>query len=230
MLRRALRLGPIHQAAAVPPPAAAMRFALHGHFMSGPTYKVGLMLSLCGEPFSFVLVDLRGGEHKKPDYLAINRYGQVPCLMDRGVALSQSPSILIHLADELGKFQGRTAEERARIREWMFWEHDKLAPGVFRSRTYKLGVYKAELQVVEAVRADGEAGLKVLDEWLAQHQWLVGERPTIGDIDVYGVVHLAPEGAFDLSRYPNVQAWMQRFEGLPGYASREALLPKQSRA
>ena len=27
------------------------RYTLHGFFMSGPAYKVGLMLTLCGEAF-----------------------------------------------------------------------------------------------------------------------------------------------------------------------------------
>ena len=30
------------------------RYTLHGIFASGPTYKVGLMLSLAGEPFDYV--------------------------------------------------------------------------------------------------------------------------------------------------------------------------------
>jgi glutathione S-transferase len=33
------------------------------------------MLSLSGAPFSYVHVNLREGEHKRPDYLAKNRYG-----------------------------------------------------------------------------------------------------------------------------------------------------------
>ncbi len=59
------------------------RFVLHGLFRSGPTYKVGLMLALAGEPFDYVHVDLPTGEHKQPDYLAKQRFGQVPLLVDR---------------------------------------------------------------------------------------------------------------------------------------------------
>jgi glutathione S-transferase len=204
-------------------------YTLHGHFMSGPTYKVALMLNLCGEPFKFRLLDLRGGEHKKPEYLSINRYGQAPCLQDDGENFNQSASILQYLAEKHGKFNGKTAQDRAHIREWMFWEFDRLAPGVFRSRGYKLGIRKGEPPVIENYRTDGEAGLAVLDHWLANHQWLVGDGPTIADIDVYGVVHLAPDGGFDLAKYPHVLAWTKRIEALPGYVSRDAGIPKESR-
>jgi glutathione S-transferase len=204
-------------------------YTLHGHFNSGPTYKVALMLNLCGEPFKFRLLNMREGEHKKPEYLSINRYGQAPCLQDSGQNFVQSASILQYLAEKHGKFYGKTAQDRAHIREWMFWEFDRLAPGVFRSRGYKLGIRKGEPPVIDSYRADGEAGLKVLDDWLGKHQWLVGDGPTIADIDVYGVVHLAPEGDFDLAKFPNVLAWTKRVEALPGYVSREAGLPKESR-
>ncbi|TMJ37157.1 MAG: hypothetical protein E6G87_08945, partial [Alphaproteobacteria bacterium] len=53
------------------------RFTLHGFALSGPTYTVALMLSLCRHPFSYIHVNLREGAHKQPDYLVKNRYGQV---------------------------------------------------------------------------------------------------------------------------------------------------------
>src|SRR2546421_9366718 len=59
---------------------AKPRFTLHGVWLSGPTYKVGLMLSLSGARFSYEHVNLREGAHKRPEYLAKNRFGQVPCL------------------------------------------------------------------------------------------------------------------------------------------------------
>jgi glutathione S-transferase len=207
------------------------KYILHGHFLSGPTYKVALMLSLCGQPYGFRLLDFKTREHKSPEYLAINRYGQAPCLQEgNGNYFVQSASILEYLAEKHGKFGGATPQERAHIREWMFWEFDRLAPGVFRSRRYALGTLQAEPAVVASYKADGEAGLAVLEDWLGKHTWLVGNGMTIADIDVYGVVHLAPEaGAFDLGKYPNISTWMKRIEALPGYASREALLPKESR-
>ena len=199
-------------------------YTLHGSPMSGPTYKVALLLNLLGEQFKFRLLDLRGGEHKKPDYLAINRYGQAPCFQDGNEYFNQSASVLQYLAEKHGRFAGKNASEHAHIREWMYWEFDRLAPGVYRSRAFALGIRKAEPAVVESYKADGNAGLGVLNDWLGKREWLVGDSPTIADIDVYGVVHLAPEGgALDLSPYPNVTAWMKRIEALPGYIPRAAM-------
>jgi glutathione S-transferase len=70
----------------------------------------------------------------------------------------------------------------------------------------------------------------VLDDHLAGRSWLVGDAPTIADIDVYGVVAYAPDGGYDLQAYPNLSAWKQRLEALPGFGSPEQLLPQQTRA
>jgi glutathione S-transferase len=207
------------------------RYTLNGIFLSGPTYKVALMLSLSGEPFDYVHINLREGAQKSPDYLAKNRFGQVPCLTDNssGRNLCQSASILEYLADKLGKFGGATLDERIAAREWMFWDFDKLAVPVYRTRVAKLGIRQFDPAVVAHFEADAKAGLGVLDGALAGRNWLVGENPTIADIDIYGVVHYAGEAGLDLSAYPNVAAWVARFEALPGFGQPADLLPKQDR-
>src|SRR3982750_424560 len=108
------------------------KMTLYGIWLSGPTYKAGLTLSLMGQAFAYKHVDLRAGAHKQPDYLAVNRYGQVPALVDGDLKLCQSGSILLYLADKFGKMGGKTPEEKARVREWLFWEFDRLAPHIYR--------------------------------------------------------------------------------------------------
>ncbi|HEY7382124.1 MAG TPA: glutathione S-transferase family protein [Beijerinckiaceae bacterium] len=208
------------------------RYTLHGSFRSGPTYKVGLMLALAGEPFDYVHVNMREGEHKQPAYLAKQRFGQVPLLVDNenGRHLCQSASILEYLADRIGKFGGASLDERIRAREWMFWDFDRLAPHVYRPRAARAGFRQFDPAVLAQHETEGKAGLKVLDDHLAGRSWLVGDAPTIADIDVYGVVAYAPDGGYDLQAYPNLSAWKQRLEALPGFGSPEQLLPQQTRA
>ncbi len=208
------------------------RFTLHGIWLSGPAYKVGLMLSLAGEKFNYVHVNLRAGEHKRPDYVAIQRYGQVPLLEDgeTGLKLCQSASILEYLAEHLGKFGGATPQEKIEAREWMFWDFDRLAMHVYRMRGQRIGLRSMPQAVAEMHVADGNAAFKVLDDHLKGREWLVGNGLTIADIDVYGVVSYAAVGGFDLAQYAGVSAWMTRMEGQPGFRANDQLLPKASQA
>ena len=118
------------------------RYELHGIFLSGPTYKIGLMLSLCGEPFDYVNVNLRAAEHKSPAFVAKQRFGQVPLLVDKGNGrnLCQSAAVLEYLADMMGKFAGDTIEEKIEVKEWLFWSFDRLSPNIYRSRGMRLGL------------------------------------------------------------------------------------------
>jgi len=208
----------------------ANRFTLYGHHASGPTYKVALMLALCGEPFTYHHVDLRSGAQKQPDYLAKNRFGQVPCLHDGAHYFCQSASILQYLAEVLKKFGGKNAEEHARIREWMFWDFDKLAHHVFRARAIAVGFWKPELSLGEMYQREANAALATLETHLGKHEWLVGGRPTVADVDVYGVIRYAPDGGLDLSKYPKLSAWKTRFEAQPGFGAPDQLLPAESKA
>ena len=144
------------------------KLTLYGIWLSGPTYKAGLAMSLMGQAFAYKHVDLRAGAHKQPDYLAINRFGQVPALVDGDLKLCQSGSILLYLADKFGKMGGKTPEEKARVREWLFWEADRLAPNVYRPRAIKRGFMKADDNVYQLYTGLANDALKVLEASLAK--------------------------------------------------------------
>lgn len=206
------------------------RYTLYGTWLSGPTYKVALLLSLLEQRFDYVHVDLRTGKNKEPDYLSKNRFGQVPCLVDAKTkfAICQSGVILDYVAGEERRFLPSDVLGRLRAREWILWDFDRLVPNIYRPRARKLGFRPADLATLQMYVNDGQAALGVLDKELGKTIWLAGKDASIADIDVYGVVRYAREGDFDLSTYPNVCAWMGRIEELPGYRPPEKLLPQKS--
>ncbi len=207
-------------------------YKLHGIWLSGPTYKVGLMLALTGQKFDYEHVNLREGAGQKPEYKAKSRWGQVPCLTvtSTGRHLTQSAAILGYLALTTGKYAGANADEQQEIREWLLWNADRLGPPVYRSRAAKAGFRKFDAATVEMYTTEGNAALKILDEHLKGRDWIVGPAATIGDIDAYGVLLYAPEAGFNLADYANISAWMKRVEALPGFGKPDAILPKESRA
>ncbi len=202
-----------------------MRYTLYGSRQSGPTYKVALLLNLAHKPFGYVEVSLAAGEHKVPGFLAKNRYGQVPCLRDANLYLCQSAAILDHVASTTHRYNGRTSGEVARVREWMFWDFDKLAAPVYRLRAHRLGFRPIGEELAAWFGAEVNAALAVLDTALGPSAWLASRRPTVADIDIYGVVRYAPEAGFDLSGYRHLIAWMQRIEELAGFCHPQDALP-----
>jgi len=190
---------------------------------------VGLMLALCKYPFSYIHVNLREGQHKQADYLVKNRYGQVPTLRDGQAFHVQSAAVLEHLAHSLQKFEGKTEAERHRIREWLFWQWDKLSLPVLRLRARSRGFRQFGDEVRIMYDTEAKAAFAVLEHELAKSDWITGKRPTIADIGIYAVTRYTAEANIDLSHYPHLTAWKKRFEALPGFGTPEQILPMESR-
>ena len=230
--RRAAKGAPIKRTAGIAKPAAkkaADRIVLHGLFASLPSCKVGLMLTMSGAPFDYHHVDLRAGAHKSPEFLAKNRYGQVPVLEHAGHEIAQSNVILDYLSRVLGRFAGHSEAERLRVAEWLMWEQDRLASGVGGSRFVARMAPGTHEEVVRYLRARGEAALDTLERHLGTAKFLAGAAPTIADIAVFPWIATAEEGGFDISRWPNLQAWAQRILALPGAAHPYAVMPRENR-
>ena len=66
----------------------------------------------------------------------------------------------------------------------------------------------------------GEKALDFLESALADRDWLTANTFTIADIALIAYTRLAHEGGFELSRRPNLQAWVGRCEDLLGLARR----------
>ncbi|WP_434986996.1 glutathione binding-like protein [Vreelandella zhaodongensis] len=63
----------------------------------------------------------------------------------------------------------------------------------------------------------GREALAVMDDHLAQHGWLVADRYTIADIALFAYTHVAEDGGFTLSDYPNVCRWLNRVASHPSH-------------
>lgn len=202
-----------------------MGYTLYGSWLSGPSYKVGLMLALSGTRFSYRAMDLAKGMHKSPEFLRINRFGQVPALQHDGVTIVQSNVILDYLADRTGKLGGEGIA-RWQAREWLAWEADRLAPNVNRTRFFTRFAPNTDPVIKKYFRDAADVALKVLDEALGRGPWLTGAAPTIADIGCWAPISMMGEGGIEIEAFPNIKAWSERLAALPGFKLPYDLMPK----
>ncbi len=198
---------------------------IFGSFTSSSTYKPMLYLALSGLPFSFRTVNLKHGVQKQPDYLAVNRYGQVPALRHRGLTIVQSNVILDYLARATGHFEATTEQHRWTAREWLSWEADAIT-NVAKVRHYSR-FRTVDPAVMGYFRPLAEAAIQRVDDALAGREWLVGDAPTIADIGCWGRMVFMAEGGLEIGRWPNVAAWAGRLAAMPGFALPYDLIPKR---
>jgi len=185
---------------------------------SGHAHRVELMLSLLQLPTELIFVDLVTGEHKQPQYLAINSFGQVPAIDDNGVVLADSNAILVYLAQKYGNGRWLPADPvgAAHVQRWLSAAAGPIAFGPAAARL--ITVFGAQLNAEEVI---GRAHnlLKVMELELGKTAYLAGEEPTIADVSAYSYVAHAPEGNVSLDDYANVRAWLARIEASPGFVA-----------
>lgn len=185
--------------------------------LSGHCHKVRLMLSMLNIPHEIVPVDFMGGEHKSAAFLKLNPFGQIPVLVDGDLILRDSHAILYYLTakyDSANRFLPRDPADAARVMQWIPTAANEIYHGPNMAR---LGVlFKLPVDVPQA-QERSRTILKLMDEHLATQPWLELGRPTLADLSCYPYVALAPVGDIPLEPYRNVQAWIKRFEALPGY-------------
>lgn len=190
---------------------------LYRYPLSGHSHRVELMLSLLGLPAELILVDLKQGAHKTPEYLAnLNSFGQVPVIDDDGLVLADSNAILVYLATRYGNGQWlpNDPQGQARVQRWLSAAAGPLHAGPAAARL--VTVFGAALDA-DALISRSHALLKVVEQQLAQSRFLAGELPTIADIALYTYVAHAPEGNVSLADYPHIRAWLESIEALPGF-------------
>ena len=189
---------------------------LYVHPLSGHSHRARLLISLLAIAHELVEVDLAAGSHKSPDFLKLNRFGQVPVLVDGEVAIADSNAILVYLARKSGRtdFLPQNPVEEAAVQRWLSVAAGEIAFGPAAARL--ITVFGAKFNSDEVI-ARAHRILKLIDEELSGRDFLVTSKPTIADVALYGYIARAPEGNVDLSSYPNVNAWLRRIEALPGF-------------
>jgi glutathione S-transferase len=195
---------------------------LHEYSQSGNCYKIRLTAALLGLPIERREYDIMKGETRTPDFLAnVNPNGRIPVLQVGDRFIPESNAACFYLADG-SELVPDDRFDRADMLRWMFFEQYNHEPNVATLRFWLAFVGEARLSELQRAllpgkREAGEAALKLMDEHLAGRDYFVGDRLSLADIALYAYTHVAPDGGFDLGRYPAVSAWTARIASAPDY-------------
>jgi len=200
---------------------------LHEYAQSGNCYKIRLTAALLGRTIERREYDIVKGETRTPDFLAnINANGRIPVLQAGDRFIPESNAACFYLADGTPLVPDDRFD-RADMLRWLFWEQYNHEPNVATLRFWQVWIGEENWSEVQRVqypgkRAAGEAALKLMDDHLARHDYLVGARLSLADIALYAYTHVAETGGFRLSDYSNVGAWLDRVAATPGYIPMDA--------
>jgi len=155
-----------------------------------------------------------------PEFLAINPNGRVPALVDGPLMLCESLAINTYIAKKGGgDLAPKDLAEDATALQWSLWAMTETEKPLLMALFHSLGImgYEKDPAVVAQNMEELKRPFKVLNDHLADQDWLMGGRFTIADLNVASVLAWAKTGRLDMSPYPNIVRWLDACLARPAY-------------
>jgi GSH-dependent disulfide-bond oxidoreductase len=185
-----------------------------------------LALGFSGAEYDAWLIRIIEGQQFSSGFVAANPNSKIPVLVDRSGETPQrvfeSGAILMHLAEKFGALLPSAGPERTACLSWLFWQMGS-APylGGGFGHFYAYAPFKIEY-AIDRFAMEIKRQLDVLDQHLAQNEYMAGKDYSIADISIwpwYGALAkglLYNSGEFlQVQDYKNVQRWTELIGARP---------------
>jgi glutathione S-transferase len=171
-----------------------------------------LLLEELGAPYDLKVINMKAGEQRKPDYLAINPMGKVPAIKHGDAIVTEQVAIYLYLADlfpEAGLAPVLGDPLRGPYLRWLVFYAACFEPAVVdRAMKREAGA------LAMTPYGDYDTMLKTLVAQLAKGPYLLGERFSAADL-LWGsglswttMFKLVPE-------LPEIEAYVERHSQRP---------------
>lgn len=157
---------------------------------------------------------------QSPDFLALSPAGAIPVIEDEGLVLSESLACTLHLARKHGGPAGpQDYAEDALMGQWTLYGATAIEPDALTvmmlSRAASPSPDDAAIIADAAERL--VRPLKVLEDHLAIHAYLVGGRFTVADLNMAEMVRYAAGHAALMEPFPAIRAWLSACQDRPAF-------------
>ena len=177
--------------------------------------RVRWALEEAGLPYEVRLVSFR--EMKEAAHLALHPFGQIPTFEEGDLALFETGSIVLHIAERHPGLFPADANARARAITWMFAALNTVEPPILELVTVKLveGDRPWKAERLPLVEDRLRARLNQLAARLGDSDWLDGGF-SAGDLLMVSVLRRLGSSGM-LNEYPSLAAYVARGEARPAF-------------
>lgn len=173
-----------------------------------------------------VALDLKAGELKHADYMALNPNGKAPTLVNGDVVLWESTAIMAYLCIKTGSdmWPAQRPAEQVEMLRWISWSDCHWSPAVgpfyfehIVKSTFNLG--EPDHESLKAAVATLQRYAGILDAHLAGKEYVACGRLTIADFHLASMAAYWREAEMPLGDYPNLVRWLDRLMQIPAWSA-----------
>ena len=161
---------------------------------------------------------LSQGEQDKPEYRALQPFGQVPILEEDGLVLFESGAIVLHIGERCETLLPRDPAARARATQWLISALNSIEP--FMMNVAVIDVFYAQEEWAKQRRPGAvefaQKRLSSLSKSLGDKPFLDGDRFTAGDLMMTTVLRILKHTDI-VSRDPRLAAYLERCTSRPAF-------------
>lgn len=173
-------------------------------------------------PVEFIWVELGKGEHRTPEFRAMNPNAKVPVLVDEDLVLWESNAIMCHLAEKAGSDLWPQDARRTEVMRWLMWDATEFAPqaSVFYFEHIikpRFGIGAPDAAETAKATPGFERYAKVLEAHLKGRRHLVGDALSVADFAVAITLPYAQEARLPLDNFPEIRRWHDGLNALQAW-------------
>ena len=191
-------------------------------FYYAPTpngWKVAIMLEECGLEYVTRLLRLGQGDQFDESYLKISPNAKMPAIVDHDVegdpvSVFESGAILLYLAEKTEQFMPVGALGRKEMLEWLFWQVGNQGPMAGQLSHFVNYAPDGQDYGHKRYKGEHERNLAVLENRLAQRDYILGDY-SIADMIAFPWVFISKPLGVPLDDFPRVADWRQRIKTRP---------------
>ncbi len=175
-----------------------------------------ISLEELGLDFDIKVIRFMKGEHKSPEYLAVNPKGKVPALNHFGKVITENVAIQTFLNEKYGGKllpEMNTAEARAEILADLCFCSATLHPNVTRIRMPQFFAGEEHAPTVKAVACKSmDEPFSLIEKKLTNQEWWYGDKWSAMDAYLFWVFWRVEGADYDVSRFPAFTQHARRME------------------
>lgn len=178
--------------------------------------RVRWALEEAGLPYETRL--LQQGDQEKPEYRALQPFGQVPIFDEDGFVLFETGAIVLHIGERSETLLPRDPEARARAIQWLIAALNSIEPFIMNVAIIDLFYANeewAKLRRPGAVEF-AQKRLAALSGRLGDQPFLDGDRFTAGDLMMATVLRILQHTDI-VTRDARLAAYIERCTARPAY-------------
>ncbi|WP_427450151.1 glutathione-dependent disulfide-bond oxidoreductase [Litorimonas sp. WD9-15] len=174
------------------------------------------------------LINIGEGDQFGSGFVDVNPNSKIPAMMDRSGdeprRIFESGSILMHLAEKFGMFLPEDGQARTECLSWLFWQVGS-APYLGGGFGHFYAYAPMKIQYcIDRFSMETKRQLDVLDQRLAQSEFIAGDELTIADMAIYpwygamarGLLYEGGE-FLQVQSYKHLQRWTKQLAARPAF-------------